>query len=68
VTPAQFGIAYAVVGVISGVLAARYAYREGDHQLSAGCAGAFVALFWPFVAVTVAFGWVAQIGTKENGR
>jgi ABC-type amino acid transport system permease subunit len=62
----RFAIAYAAIGVIVGVVAARYALSEGDEPGSAGAVGVFIALFWPVAVLVALFGWAAQIGTKED--
>jgi hypothetical protein len=63
--------AYIVIGLAGGVLAARHEYRDGASPSrldSAGVVGMFVALFWPAVAVVLAFGLVAKATTRERTR
>jgi ABC-type antimicrobial peptide transport system permease subunit len=62
-------VAYAVVGLAAGVIAARYEYRDGtapDSVGSAGAVGMFVALFWPAMALVLLFGLAAKAMAKAG--
>jgi ABC-type antimicrobial peptide transport system permease subunit len=62
-------VAYAAVGLVAGVVAARYEYRDGaapDSVASAGAVGMFVALFWPAMFLVLAFGLAAKVLAKAG--
>jgi ABC-type antimicrobial peptide transport system permease subunit len=62
-------VAYAAVGLVAGVVAARYEYRDGaapDSVGSAGAVGMFVALFWPAMVLVLAFGLAAKALAKAG--
>jgi uncharacterized membrane protein YeaQ/YmgE (transglycosylase-associated protein family) len=63
--------AYIVIGLVAGVLAARYEYRDGTiggSIITAGVVGMFVALFWPAVAVMLLFGLITKATTRGRTR
>lgn len=56
-------VGYGTAGVVAGLLAARYEYRDGaapERLDSAGAVGLFVALFWPVVGLVLALGVAAR--------
>jgi hypothetical protein len=63
------GVAYAVIGLAAGIVAARYEYLDGtapDSVVSAGAVGMFVALFWPAMALVLLFGLAAKAIAKAG--
>lgn len=56
-------IVYIAVGLVAGVLAARYEYRHGaspEDVASAGSVGLFAACFWPVVGLVYLLGLIAK--------
>lgn len=59
----SFLLAYAAIGLVAALIAARYEYRDGaapGDVLSAGAVGMFVAIGWPVVALVLLVGLAAK--------